>query len=700
MIKVSLKHVKRLLLWFFVFGIACLLFFFDSFSFLELKSYDSRMKFASRFIEPSEEICFIALDQESLDWAKEEMGWNWPWPRSAYADIVNYFSLANPKALVFDVLFTEPSVYGSEDDEIFATACRENGKVIHTLFEDTNTGKILLPIPSIKEAAADIGFITSTMDDDDIIRRAKFFSEIGGNYYNSLGYAPLFLSILQNPEEYLAQGIDFSELFIDTIGKNFTFLQDDLTVNLRFQNSLDDYLPYRASDILKSYYALIQGETPILPPENFTDTYTFFAFYAPGLFDICSVPNNQVYPGVGVHITLLDNLLNNQFIQQTPWYVSLLWIFFLSAFGFLSIYISEKQKQTQKSILSIVLISILSIGFILFVSYGLFAFGIWIPLVLPLFTFVLSFISALMLSYSQEGKQRRFIKNAFQQYVSPSVIENLIQNPSSLRLGGEKRNLSIFFSDIQGFTSISENVSPEELTDFLNDFLSEMSNIIMKLGGTIDKYEGDAIIAFWNAPATVENHQVKALTAALECQKRLEEMQAVYTYRLGSPVYMRIGINSGEAVVGNLGSRERFDYTMIGDSVNLASRLEGLNKEFGTYTMCSKTTKDAAMDSGADFSWRELARVAVVGRKSTVTVYEPLSKEQYLEKKEILEIFDKGRELFYKGDLVQAKEIFSSIEKLDKPAAAYVKKCNKLLRHLQKDMSLDSWEGIWIASTK
>lgn len=669
------------------FGLAVLFLFLDTFSFIENKLYDSRMKFASKYIEPSEEICFIALDQESLDWAQEEMGWAWPWPRSAYADIVNYFSLAEANALVFDVLFTEPSVYGPEDDEIFAKACKENGKVIQTIYESEEGSAPLEPISIIKESANSLGSITSAIDDDDIIRRGRLFHTIGETLYPSLGLAPLFLE-------------EDSEFVIGTLSESTSFINPDSTVYLRFQSSIDDYIPYRASDILKSYYALTRGEEPLLPPENFTDTYTFFAFYAPGLFDICSVPNNQVYPGVGVHITLLDNVLNQQFIQKSHIAITISWIFFLSFWGMCCVWISESQKSTRKTVFTLIILLIISVALIIVLPYYLFTLGIWLNITLPGFAYFASFLLAFFISYSQEGKQRRFIKNAFQQYVSPSVIENLIQNPDKLKLGGEKRNLSIFFSDIQGFTSISENISPEELTDFLNDFLSEMSNIILKSGGTIDKYEGDAIIAFWNAPTSVEDHQLKALYAAMECQKKLEDMRPSYTTRLGSPVFMRIGINSGDAVVGNLGSRERFDYTMIGDSVNLAARLEGLNKEFGTYTMCSKATKDAAIKSGAEVFWRELARVAVVGKKTAVTVFEPLSKALYSEKKIVFDIFDQARELFYQGKFEKARMLFASIAEEDKPAAAYEKKCEKLIEQLSEGSNLENWKGIWVASSK
>ena len=214
-----LKKIQNYLLIILIFSISVCFYFFDILSFFELKSYDSRMKFAGNFTKPSEEICLIILDQESIDWAKKEMGWNWPWPRSAYADIVKYFSLADTNALVFDVLFTENSVYGPEDDLVFANACKENGKVILPLYEDKDTGKVLFPIPEIRESAWEIGGITSLMDKDDIIRKANIVQFVEDDVYLALGFAPLMLDVIQNPQEIIAQGLDYNQYYMERIGE-------------------------------------------------------------------------------------------------------------------------------------------------------------------------------------------------------------------------------------------------------------------------------------------------------------------------------------------------------------------------------------------------------------------------------------------------------------------------------------------------
>jgi adenylate cyclase len=235
-------------------------------------------------------------------------------------------------------------------------------------------------------------------------------------------------------------------------------------------------------------------------------------------------------------------------------------------------------------------------------------------------------------------------------------------------------------------------LDPEELTALLNDYLSAMTNIIHEENGTVDKYEGDAIIAFWNAPLEVPEHAVRAVRAGIRCQQVLAQMRQGFKERIGKDMFMRIGINTGPVVVGNLGSHTRFDYTMIGDAVNIAARLEGANKQFGTYTMISQSTRDMLGDI---FTMRELARIAVVGRKEPIVVYEPMTAEEYETRKDILETFSQGLQLFYKGEFSQALEIFSTARELDPPAAAYAKKCRAIM-----DALPDDWRGVWVMDGK
>ena len=221
-----------------------------------------------------------------------------------------------------------------------------------------------------------------------------------------------------------------------------------------------------------------------------------------------------------------------------------------------------------------------------------------------------------------------------------------------------------------------------------------MSNIILKNGGTIDKYEGDAIIAFWNAPCDIVNHERKIVETAVECQIMLKNLEDEFVKLAGRPLYTRIGLNTGYAVVGNMGSDKRFDYTMFGDSVNLASRLEGINKAFGTYTICSEETCVNAIKQGCDFYFRKLSDVKVVGKNQAVAVFEPVQKEYYEENKIIFENFEKARKLFEKGEFILAKKLFD-LNKTDGASRKFSEKCSFFIENPPS-----SWSGVWEASSK
>lgn len=667
--------------------------------------YDSRMVRTASTHRPSDEIALVLLDQDSLDWAQQEFGWSWPWPRSAYGDIVSYFNLGGAASLAFDVLFTEPSVYGPEDDRSFADACRDYGRVVQTVYFDVVYGNtsvwkeiypqppleiselqtdfsenpsegLLFPIDSIASSAAVLGNVTGSSDSDKVIRRARAYRSFESHLIPTLGTGLLFAAGEEGPDP--------------------TKEPEDGRL-LRFQPSLDSYVPYSAGQILQSYYAIQAGQEPLLESQMFQDMYVFFGFYAPGLFDICTTPVSAVYPGVGVHVTQLDNYLQDNFLRPANWILTVCLVAVLAFLGASPLSVAELFHLRKLNILvSVVAVVVFGLLFVV-LSYVAFASGLVLPMTMPLVSLFLAFFTAMIVSYRQEGRQRRYLKSAFRHYLSPAVIETLIAHPENLVLGGQRRHISIFFSDVQGFTSISENLSPEELTSLLNDYLSEMTDIILDSGGTIDKYEGDAIIAFWNAPVEHPDHGKRAVEAMMACQRKLAELRPALEKRAGRPFYMRVGINTGDAVVGNMGSKSRFDYTMLGDSVNLAARLEGLNKQFGTYSMCSAAAKQEAEEAGTELVFRELARVAVVGKKEAVTVFEPMEAAEFQRRQAVLNDFALGLQLFYDGKFHEALERFSAIQDKDAPAAHYLEKCRELLANPPDSQS---WEGVWVATSK
>ena len=250
----------------------------------------------------------------------------------------------------------------------------------------------------------------------------------------------------------------------------------------------------------------------------------------------------------------------------------------------------------------------------------------YLPLVTLLLGGVLSYVGSVAFVSVVEGKEKRFIKSAFGKYVSPGVVEQISRNPEALKLGGQKRPLTILFSDLAGFTDLSEKLSPEALIAKLNEYLTEMTRLVLDEEGTLDKYIGDAIMAFWNAPTDVSDHADRALRCAVVMQRRMRNLNE--EWRMRDPgadtLVARIGINTGEVVVGNVGGKEKFDYSAIGDAVNLAARLEPANKTYGTLVMTSEYTLAAATEGA--FRYRELDRIAVKGKLRPVTVYEILEE--------------------------------------------------------------------------
>jgi adenylate cyclase len=482
----------------------------------------------------------------------------------------------------------------------------------------------------------------------------------------------------ESDAEITEAGFNIGELNIPMDGKGDAIL--------RFRPLLGSYKAYSAAAVIRSELQMREGNAPAITDSAIVkDKYVFLGFSAPGLYDLRPSPVSGVYPGVAIHATFLDNLLSNDFIRHAPLWVSILLACFLSFACAISV-------ANANRMVTVVAYPVVLMGLPILLALTLYQQGYWLPLMVCEIAGGVSIFLGLAVKYATEGRQKRFIKSAFNQYLSPAVIDQIITHPERLRLGGERRMLTIFFSDLQGFTTISESLPPDGLAQLLNDYLTAMTDIIIELGGTVDKYEGDAIIAFWNAPLEIPGHARQCVEAALRCQEKLALMRPDFYDRIGHHLHMRIGMNTGYAIVGNFGSHTKFDYTMLGDSVNLASRLEGINKQFGTYTMISEFTRNEIGDA---FTVREIGRVAVVGRKEAVTVYEPMRQDMFNASRGIYSSFAQGVAFFYEGRFEQAQDIFSKLAQEDPPSAAYAAKCRELIQNPPAQ-----WDGVWVMMQK
>lgn len=677
----------------------------------EVKTWDWRVNLLAKPSQHTKEIRLIMLDQNSLDWAKNENGLSWPWPREVYCTIIQFCKRAGARSLAFDVLFTEPSKYGVADDKSFASEISGFKHFVGAVFLSRTEGgekswpsfapapklnvqgldswladtanhiafeRASFPVAEISSAANVLSNVHMDPDSDSVYRRAALFEIFDGKILPSLALAS-YMSAQPDVPLKINHGrviLGNNVIPVDKAGK----------VILNFRGTSGTHKAYSAASIIQSELRLQNGEAPSVKPEDFKDAYVFFGFTAPGLFDLRPTPVSGVYPGVEISTTMLDNLLANDFIRPVP---TTLVIFLILLVTILAGIATSYASGIARSIFVYVFFICVPIILCL-IAYRL---GFWLPLVVQETGVTITLFSAGLIYYTTEGRQKTFIKNAFKQYLSPAVIDQLIVHPERLKLGGERRELSIFFSDIEGFTGISEGLDPEALTNLLNVYLTAMTDIIQEEGGTVDKYEGDAIIAFWNAPLEQSDHAVRCVRATLHCQAKLAEMRPSFKKSLGKDLKMRVGVNTGQAVVGNMGSHSRFDYTMIGDAVNLAARLEGINKQFGTYVLISETTMKKIESV---FPVREISRVAVVGRREPVVVYEPMMPEDINEQKQqIIKKFAEGLKLFYSGDFQQAQNIFSSLTQEDPAARSYVAKCGELIENPPKD-----WQGVWVITTK
>jgi len=297
-----------------------------------------------------------------------------------------------------------------------------------------------------------------------------------------------------------------------------------------------------------------------------------------------------------------------------------------------------------------------------------------------------------------ETRKKRFIKNAFSTYLAPAVVNQLIEFPGNLGLGGENREITAFFSDVQGFTSISEALTPNELVELLNEFLTEMTDIILQHEGTVDKFEGDAIIAFFGAPNILKNHAERTCSACIKMQKRLAELRENWKENGKPQLKMRIGLCTGNAVVGNMGSKNRMDYTMMGDTVNTAARLEGINKIYGIYTLISESTCIAA---GSRIATREIDTINVVGKKEPVTIYQLLGYAGDVDDlaKKTNEHYAAGLHAYRNQDWDKAIDFFNAALKISPdygPSNTMIDRCNKF----KSNPPGKTWNGSYTITTK
>ncbi len=647
---------------------------------LENSLWDARARFAASPEQHNPRIKIIALDQDSLSRGPSiDEKIEWPWQRRWFGLITNFLARGHAKVVGFDIVFSEGGSYGVEEDRAFAQAIKETSiPVISAVVgEDrTLTGaeatreaelgsglsgtpsspgwekllrdgrqavtwSIRTPYPELFDVSRGFGAVNGEADADGQFRHFKLSYEKGGLFIPSMAAAVAAFALNGNAPTLAPEAITAQGLMAHFYGPTAT------------------YKTYSARNIIQSEVNILNHEAPWIDPKEFQDTIVLIGYTAKELSDVRSGPLATDMPGVEFHATLIDNLLSGRAVRVVP-------LPFTSAVAFAAILLAVAGALFFPSVVMGLLIAVLSAVLLTLAAFGAALHDWWLPLFWPLLGIGASTICALGVQYFQEGRSHRFIRNVFRHYVSPAVMEKMIHEPHALALGGERRELSIFFSDIAGFTTISEQLPAEKLALLLTKLLSGMTEVIQQHQGTVDKYVGDAIVAFWNAPLSQPEHARQAVQAALDCQLRLTQLNKEFKEEFGLHLKLRIGIHTGVVSVGNFGSHDRFNYTVVGDAANLASRLEGANKALGTDVMISASTFEALHGT---IPARKLAVLRVVGRSEAVSVYEPGNS---LDASGATS-FEQARSLFDSGNWEEAARIFATLPN-DAVAKAYLKR--------------------------
>lgn len=581
---------------------------------------------------PRKEVVIVGVDDVSL----QTIG-AWPWDRKIFADLVSVLDAAHPRVIGFDVLFLEPR---AGDDAFIAQlqktktpvvlASKLEGAAYYTSFLGAQVAKVTAGVANVDP------------DQDGKVRAIPLQRSNNDVCLSSLAQA-LYTAYI---------GLPKNTNVCDVVPRHFRYQGSPLT-----------------------HYSLVDVLQNKIPADAFKDKIVLIGSVTLDLEDHFVGITGAKVPGVDVHGQIVTTILNNSFdtpLSRAATFFTLLLLAVLA--GLIGTF--ARTMRVQGILLAALLVTVELSAFFAFDNH------IIAPFFAILFVPLFSYGYTVLYRYIHERKQGAYVRQLFGKYVHPSLLEELMLDPRKVKLGGERRHMSILFSDVRGFTTISEGLSPEGLVDLLNNYLNAMSPIILERRGTIDKYIGDAIMAFWNAPVVTKDHEIKAVESALAMEKKLKEFNVEHNTNLG----IGIGINSGDVVVGNMGSEERLNYTVMGDAVNLASRLEGMTKKYGVITLVSQGIKEKGIVEG--LFYRKLDDAKVKGKNEAVEFYEPMYDTK--ENRDKAALYDRAYAVYQEGKFTEARNILASAVATDGAAKALFERCEYLALNPPTD-----WHGVW-----
>jgi len=657
--------------------------------------HDAASRYARLDKKISDKIAVILIDEASLQALSTVVG-RWPWPRAIYSDMLDFLAMGKPRAVVFDILFTERTARGEKDpnDAQLAAATANAGYVYHAMQivkddEDVINLSLLnhpmpddfvakfavkiigkpkavvspynnyyLPFRELYNVSKGVSVVEFSPDPDGIYRSTKPLREYQGKYFPVAGLAP----ILQwEPAGMSERGIK--------IGAKTIPLDDNGKYTINIYGKFNEY---SMSGVFASLQKIRSGEVEnlMVDPSEFKDKIVFIGGSAVGVEDLKSTTISSRTPGVFLHASLASNFLENDFLLPPERHHTIVATFFAALFCLSGIF--GIKSFWQKVAVPLVVMGLWAA----FCVHGL-TVNVAYEAIPPLSAAIFSGVAGFGYLALTEGKEKGRVRKMFSQYVSPEVLNIMTEHPEEFlsSAAGVKAEISVLFSDIRNFTTFSERSSPEQVVEMLNSHFSYMTDPIIHSKGTVDKFIGDAIMAFWGAPVKLENHAESAVMAALEMKRKMALVnEEIKKKGIDFIVKIGIGVNSGDAVIGNIGSEKKINYTVIGDTVNLASRLESITKNYGVLIIISEFTRSKLK---SDVPCRVLDTVRVKGKEIPVRIYEPMDCYDEESRRKSFEVAELTNAAFAKyeiGDYKAAKELYNKLE--DCPLKdMYIKRC-------------------------
>ncbi len=713
-------------------GLAALSVSSGALNFFEQKLLDFRFLVVNPGNKPSQDLVFVQIDEHSLKSLSTDWG-TWPWPRGQVMTdrVVNYILEGNPKAVFFDILYPEyspkqPGVTLPEDDRALAAAANAWFNISHAVQFGSYDQSLIeqspalppatddsfaipltrtagapslaigyaptLPYKELLESASNLNLVNESADNDAVSRRYTLAMEYQGKYYPSMALKAL----------NFMWGVDAYELrknwmILTMSDKSIRALPltPDGRLQLSFYKDLGEIKTYPIDSIVASAQLLSNNPNakPVIPADWFADKIVVIGSTATGLHDIKNTPMGRI-GGSYLHLTAMSNLMLGHYVTPLR---PLFGIFII----FLSLVVIVVATLWVPHPLLRNTFGFLWLFIILLVSMLLFRFAsVTVDMADTLVFSLIALIGSIAFLSMTEGAEKRYIRSAFSTYLSPDVIKQLEADPKKLGLGGEKRQMTAMFTDIKGFSTFSEKLDPNDLVHLLNEYLGAMSDIILDNHGTIDKYEGDAIIAFWGAPMDQRDHAALALKSAI-AMKSLEKdlnQRLIASGVAPGPLMTRFGINSGDMTVGNMGTKRRMNYTIMGNHVNLAARLEGVNKIYGCWILTSQDTRTMA---GDDFIFRGLDSVRVVGISEPIRLYEVMGLPGQIDSTvtECIGLFEKAIGLYEKQEWTESQNLLTEVLRRipgDGPAKVFLDR----IAAYRKNAPPEGWDGVFGMNTK